>query len=187
MKVLIIDNYDSFTYNIVHFVEQITDDFLVLRNDEIDFSIINKFDKIILSPGPGLPKEAGKLTTVIKEFYTKKSILGICLGHQAIGEVLGLKLRNIQRVKHGEQSFLIEIDNEEIIFKGLSVPIQVGHYHSWVIDESNDFKNWMITAKSENLIMAISHKKYDLKGLQFHPESIMTIEGCQMIKNWLNS
>lgn len=187
MRILVIDNYDSFTYNLVHVVEQFVDDVTVVRNDEIDFSSIDNYDKIILSPGPGLPKEAGQLTAFIKEFAPEKSILGVCLGVQAMGEVFCLKLRNISSVKHGEHSFLTEVDKEEILFQGLSNPIQVGHYHSWVIDESNNFEDWKITAKSDDLIMAISHKRFDLTGVQFHPESVLTPQGKQMLENWINS
>lgn len=187
MKILIIDNYDSFTYNLLHAVEHFVDDVTVVRNDEINFSLIDNYDKIILSPGPGLPKEAGKLTKFIKEFASKKSILGVCLGHQAIGEVFGLKLLNINNVKHGENTLLTDFDRSEILFQGLANPIQVGHYHSWVIDESNDFEDWKVTAKSNDLIMAISHKRFDLKGVQFHPESVLTPQGNQMLKNWVDS
>lgn len=187
MKILIIDNYDSFTHNLVHAVEHFVDDFTVVRNDEINFSLVHNYDKIIISPGPGLPKEAGGLTEFIKEFASKKSILGVCLGHQAIGEAFGLKLINISKVNHGCNTFLTDFDRTEIIFQGLTNPIQVGHYHSWVIDESNNFEDWEITAKSDGLIMAISHKRFDLKGVQFHPESVLTPQGNKMLKNWVNS
>lgn len=186
-KILIIDNYDSFTYNLVHAVEQFVDGVTVVRNDKITFSLIKNFDKIILSPGPGLPKEAGKLTELIKEFASEKSMLGVCLGCQAMGEVFGLNLRNISEVRHGQQSFLTECDKEDVLFQGLSNPIQVGHYHSWVIDEASNFKDWKVIARSEELIMAITHKKLKLKGVQFHPESVLTPEGKLMLENWINS
>ena len=187
MKILIVDNYDSFTYNLVHLSEQFADEILVMRNDEIDFSIIDQYDKIILSPGPGLPEDAGDLIKVIKEFSSTKSILGVCLGHQALGQVFSLKLRNIKNVKHGEQSFLTEVDKEETLFHGLYEPIEVGHYHSWVIDETNNFEDWTITGKSKDLIMSFSHKNLDLKGVQFHPESVLTPLGKEMLKNWVKS
>ena len=187
MKILIIDNYDSFTYNLVHLAEQFADDVLVMRNDEVVFSIINQYDKIILSPGPGLPEDAGDLKEVVKEFSSRKSILGVCLGHQALGQVFSLKIRNINNVKHGEQSVLSEVHKEEVLFKDLNEPIEIGHYHSWVIDETNNFEDWTITAKSKDLIMAISHNYLDLKGVQFHPESVLTPLGKQMLKNWIKS
>lgn len=187
MKILIIDNYDSFTYNLVHLAEQFADKVLVIRNDEVDFSIIDQYDKIILSPGPGLPEDAGNLKEFVKEFSSRKSILGVCLGHQALGQVFSLKIRNISNVKHGEQSILSEVYKEEVLFKDLKEPIEVGHYHSWVIDETNNFEDWTITAKSKDLIMAISHKYLDLKGVQFHPESVLTPFGKQMLENWIKS
>ncbi len=187
MKILIIDNYDSFTYNLVHLVEQFANEVIVVRNDKLDFSIINQFEKIIISPGPGLPDDAGSLKDFIKEFASRKSILGICLGHQALGEVFNLKLLNMNKVKHGEKSILSEIHKNEVLFQGLNFPIEVGHYHSWQIDESNNFDDWTVTAKSKDLIMAISHNKLDLKGVQFHPESVLTPQGEKMIENWIKS
>ena len=187
MKILIIDNYDSFTYNLVHLAEQFADEVLVIRNDEVDFSIIDQYDKIILSPGPGLPEHAGNLKDVVKEYASRKSILGVCLGHQSLAYIFGLKLHNMNEIKHGVQSVLHEIDKEEVIFKNLIEPIKVGHYHSWVINEKNNFDDWTITAKSKDMIMAISHNSLDLKGVQFHPESILTPQGKQMIENWIKS
>ncbi len=187
MKIIIIDNYDSFTYNLVHIVEQYADDVLVARNDKIEFPIVKQFDKIILSPGPGLPEDAGVLKDLVKEFASTKSILGVCLGHQALGQAFNLNLRNINNVKHGEQSILTEVDKKEVLFQNLKELIKVGHYHSWVIDENNNFEDWNITAKSKNLIMAISHNNLDLKGVQFHPESVLTPQGKKMLKNWINS
>ena len=187
MKILIIDNYDSFTYNLVHLTEQFAHEVLVIRNDKLDFSIIDQYDKIILSPGPGLPEDAGDLKEVVKEFATRKSILGVCLGHQALGQVFDLKMRNISNVKHGVQSVLSEFCKDEILFKDLNEPIEVGHYHSWVIDETNNFLNWTVTAKSKDLIMAISHNFLDLKGVQFHPESVLTPFGKQMLESWIKS
>ena len=187
MKILIIDNYDSFTYNLVHIVEQFSDKVFVCRNDKIDFKIVKKYDKIILSPGPGLPKDAGVLKDFVKEFASTKSILGVCLGHQALAQVFNLNLRNMNNVKHGEQSILTEVDDQEILFQNLKELIKVGHYHSWVINENNNFEDWSITAKSKDLIMSISHKNLDLKGVQFHPESVLTPQGKKMLENWINS
>lgn len=185
MKILIIDNYDSFTYNLVHIVEQFVEEVHVIRNDNITDYCADAYDKIIISPGPGLPQEANMLMDFIRNFKTKKSILGICLGHQALGVFFGLRLRNIKNTKHGEHSVLTEVDFEESLFRGLKNPVQVGHYHSWVIDHENAFNDWRITAKSDELIMAISHKKYDLKGVQFHPESILTPYGKKILHNWI--
>lgn len=185
MKVLIVDNYDSFTYNLVHLVEQFVDEITVVRNDEIDLHSVENFDKILLSPGPGLPQEAGLQNELIKKYAPTKSILGVCLGHQAIGELFGCKLLNIKNIKHGEESILSQIDSSELLFKNIEEPIRVGHYHSWVIDENSVGKDWEITAFSSGLVMAIKHQKWDLKGLQFHPESVMTPQGSKMIQNWL--
>ena len=185
MKILIIDNFDSFTYNLVHIVEQFVEEVHVIRNDNITDYCADTFDKIIISPGPGLPQEANMLMDFIRNYKTRKSILGICLGHQALGVFFGLRLRNIKNTKHGEHSYLTEVDFEESLFRGLKNPVQVGHYHSWVIDHENNFNDWRITAKSDELIMAMSHKKYDLKGLQFHPESILTLQGKKILHNWI--
>mgnify|MGYP001307106567 CR=1 FL=1 len=187
MKVLILDNYDSFTYNLFHIVEQFCNNVSVIRNDKIDFSIIDRYDKIILSPGPGLPNDAVSLKELIKKKSSSKTILGVCLGHQALGQVFGLNLINIKNVKHGEKSVLSEVNKEEVLFQGLNEPIEVGHYHSWVIDEKNNFKDWTVTAKSDDLIMAISHNTLNLKGVQFHPESVLTPLGKNMLENWIKS
>jgi anthranilate synthase component II len=187
VKVLIVDNYDSFTYNLVHLVEQFVAEVTVLRNDKIDLQEVEQFDKILLSPGPGLPKEAGLLNELIKKYAPTKSIFGVCLGHQAIGEMFGCKLLNIKKVKHGEESILTQVDSSELLFKGIEEPITVGHYHSWVIDENSLDENWKVTAFSDGLVMAIAHQRWDVRGLQFHPESVMTSQGSKMIQNWLNS
>ena len=187
MKVLIVDNYDSFTYNLVHLVEQFVEEVTVLRNDKIDLQEVEQFGKILLSPGPGLPKEAGLLNELIKRYAPTKSILGVCLGCQAIGEVFGCNLLNIKKVKHGYESVLTQVDSSELLFKGIEEPITVGHYHSWVIDENSLGGNWKATAFSDGLVMAITHQKWDVRGLQFHPESVMTSQGSKMIQNWLNS
>ena len=187
MKTLIIDNYDSFTYNLVHLVEKFTDEVYIMRNDNIDLGIVESCDKIILSPGPGLPDNSGELKNIIKSFSKTKSILGVCLGHQAIAEVFGLKILNMNQLLHGVCSELTYVNLSNKLFKGLSEPIVVAHYHSWVIDRSTFVSNnWDITAKSGDLIMAISHKFLDLHGIQFHPESILTPAGEMIIKNWYN-
>ncbi|MDE3183466.1 MAG: aminodeoxychorismate/anthranilate synthase component II [Bacteroidota bacterium] len=192
MKILIFDNYDSFTYNLVHAVEKIIHGKVdVYRNDKISLEKINDYDKIILSPGPGLPSESGLLLPLIKEYASSKSILGVCLGQQAIGEVFGGKLVNLKEVYHGvatkikvkEDRFLSEND----IFKDLPFELQVGRYHSWIVDNNNFPADLEITAEDENgYIMALRHKTFDVQGVQFHPESVLTPMGEKMITNWLN-
>ena len=187
MKILILDNYDSFTHNLYHYVKQFEEDVLVVKNDKISFSGIKSFDKILLSPGPGLPDEHQNLKTIINEYAQSKSILGICLGHQAIAECFGGILKNLENVMHGvstEISFL----EEDVIFNNIPNKIKVGHYHSWVIDEKTLPSCFAVTSKNEDgIIMSIHHKEYDVKGVQFHPESILTEYGLLMIKNWIFS
>lgn len=187
MKVLLVDNYDSFTFNLYHLLESMVNNVSVLRNDELNFDAIKSFDKIILSPGPGLPYESAELVPLIEEFHSSKSILGICLGHQAIAEVFGSKLLNMSEVKHGLKSNLDFIDTSEVIFSGVKKNTPIGHYHSWVVDPNSISNDLYITSKSGDLIMSLSHKKYDVKGLQFHPESILTPQGDLMLRNWINS
>ncbi len=186
MKILVFDNYDSFTYNLVHLVEKITNQKVtVVRNDQITLEEVAEYDKIILSPGPGIPSEAGLLLPLIKQYAASKSILGVCLGHQAIGEAFGATLENLTTVYHGVAT-PIKIDNTNYLFNGLEDTIEVGRYHSWVI-ASKDLPNELkVTATDENgLIMAIEHTVYDVCGVQFHPESVLTPSGETVIKNWL--
>lgn len=185
MNIVIVDNYDSFTYNLRHLVEELGANVEVVRNDQFEINYLAKFDKIILSPGPGIPSEAGLLLSVIKTYADKKPILGVCLGHQAIGEVFGSKLHNLSDVFHGVQT-PIDIIADDYIFSNLPKEINVGRYHSWVID-TNDFStDLQITAVSkEGQIMAVRHKEYDVHGIQFHPESVLTPEGKQIINNFL--
>jgi anthranilate synthase component II len=186
MKILVFDNYDSFTYNLVHLVEKITNQKVtVVRNDQITLEEIAEYDKIILSPGPGIPSEAGLLLPLIKQYAASKSILGVCLGHQAIGEAFGATLENLTTVYHGVAT-PIKIDNTNYLFNGLEDSVEVGRYHSWVI-ASKDLPNELkVTATDENgLIMAIEHTVYDVCGVQFHPESVLTPSGETVIKNWL--
>lgn len=184
MRVLLVDNYDSFTYNLLHLLEQYTSDVTVLRNNTAIESVA-EFDKIILSPGPGLPQEAGNLHSIIQEYAASKSILGVCLGHQAIGEVFDANLLKIKPVKHGEVSTIKVLDSSEKLFEGIPDSFSAGHYHSWVVDPNSLSADWKMTAESNGLLMAMSHLKYDLKGVQFHPESVMTPLGSQIISNWL--
>lgn len=186
-KILIVDNYDSFTYNLYHLVREIGGfEVEVHRNDKITLDEIESFDKIILSPGPGIPKEAGLLLPIISRYASTKSILGVCLGHQAIGEAFGGKLENLSHVYHGVQT-PIYITGSDTIFHGLNKQISVGRYHSWIVSTENFPESLEITAESEEKqIMAIKHKKYDVHGIQFHPESILTPQGRTIIENFLN-
>lgn len=194
MKILVFDNYDSFTYNLVHLVEKITHQEVdVYRNDELPMEKAKAYDKIILSPGPGVPSEAGMLLPLIKEYAASKSILGVCLGHQAIGEAFGGQLTNLSTVFHGVATDIV-VHNESAatpdprpsLFDGLPSRLSVGRYHSWVIDEKNFPAELEVTARDANhYIMALQHKTYDIQGVQFHPESVLTPDGEKMIANWL--
>ena len=186
MKILVFDNYDSFTYNLVHLVEKITHQKVdVYRNDQIPLEKVKDYDKIILSPGPGIPIEAGLLLPLIKEYASTKSILGVCLGHQAIGEAFGGKLLNLSTVYHGVATSC-ELRATSPLFKGLPETIEVGRYHSWIISEENFPDELEVTARDENnYIMALQHKKYDVQGVQFHPESVLTPMGEEIMRNWL--
>jgi len=186
MKILILDNYDSFTYNLVHIIRELNFDYDVFRNDKIALEEVNHYDKILLSPGPGIPDEAGIMKALIETYAPTKSILGICLGHQGIAEVFGAKLFNIPTVLHGVTSITTTKDNDEVLFEGLPPSFQVCHYHSWAVMPDSIPADLVITATNDDgMIMGLRHKTYDVKGLQFHPESIMTPEGPKMIKNWL--
>jgi anthranilate synthase component 2 len=192
-KVVIIDNYDSFTYNLVHLVESIiSTDVTVLLNDQFELEELVAFDRIILSPGPGLPNDAGKTMEVIKHYQLTKSILGVCLGHQAIGLAFGAKLKNLETVYHGiENNIHITADERTSnsgLFANISMPMLVGRYHSWVIDNKCLPEDLLVTATDDNgEIMAVKHKTLDLQGIQFHPESIMTPKGEELIRNWLSN
>ena len=194
MKILVFDNYDSFTYNLVHLVEKITGEKTdVFRNDQIAMEDIQAYDKIILSPGPGIPSEAGLLLPLIKEFSATKSILGVCLGHQAIGEAFGANLVNLSSVYHGVASPVKIMPqnprNSQVnadLFEGLADGFMAGRYHSWVVDPNGFPKVLEITAMDENgHIMALRHRKYDVLGVQFHPESVLTPSGETIMRNWL--
>ena len=187
MRILIVDNYDSFTHNLYHYVSQFEKNVEVVKNDKISLIEVEKYDKIILSPGPGLPDEHKNLKEIIEQFSSTKSILGVCLGHQAIAECFGAKLKNLEDVLHGISSEILFIKKDRI-FNQIPNQIKVGHYHSWVIDEKTLPSCLEVTSKNEDgIIMSICHKEYDLKGLQFHPESILTEYGLLMIKNWIFS
>ncbi len=186
-KILVIDNYDSFTYNLVHYLEDLNCEVTVIRNDKLQLEDVKPFDKIVLSPGPGIPDEAGLLKPIIKEYGATKSILGVCLGQQAIGEVFGGKLNNLDEVYHGVATNVNITVDDESMFKGLGKNIEVGRYHSWVVD-TNLPKELEATSFDENgQIMSLRHRIYDVKGVQFHPESVLTPLGKKMLKNWVNS
>ena len=191
MKILVFDNYDSFTYNLVHLVEKITHTKVeVYRNDQIALEKVKGYDKIILSPGPGIPEEAGLLLPLIKEYASSKCILGVCLGHQAIGEAFGGKLVNLSTVYHGVATE-IEVGGQKSeirsgLFDGLPDRIEVGRYHSWIVSDENFPDELEVTARDDNnYIMALQHKKYDVQGVQFHPESVLTPTGEDILRNWL--
>lgn len=185
MKVVIIDNYDSFTYNLSHLVKELGADVTVYRNDKFNMKDLERFDKIILSPGPGIPSEAGQLLDVIKHYSGLKPMLGVCLGHQAIGEAFGAKLTNLEEVYHGVATECTQFANDPI-FQGMDRRITIGRYHSWVVDGRDLPECLMITAISDDgQIMALRHRYYDIHGIQFHPESVLTPQGATIIRNWL--
>lgn len=188
MKILVFDNYDSFTYNLVHLVENITGiKPEVFRNDAIPMEAIEAYDKIILSPGPGIPSEAGMLLPLIKKYASAKPILGVCLGHQAIGEAFGATLLNLDSVYHGVATNMKKTKFTSPLFRGIEDGFAAGRYHSWIIDKASLPAEFEITAEDENgYIMAMQHKVYNLQSVQFHPESILTPQGELMLKNWLN-
>ena len=186
--ILIIDNYDSFTYNLVHLVNEIGLQCTVWRNDQFNIEDVDAFDKIILSPGPGIPSEAGLLLDVIEKYSPTKSIFGVCLGQQAIAEVFGGKLYNLNQPMHGIATPIKVTDDQEQLFLGLPQSFKVGRYHSWVVDEKAVPDVLTVTAidEEDNSVMALRHKEYDVRGVQFHPESILTEYGKEMMKNWIN-
>lgn len=187
MKILVFDNYDSFTYNLVHLVEKIMHQKVdVFRNDQLTLAHVKVYDKIILSPGPGIPEEAGLLLPLIKEYAPTKSILGVCLGHQAIGQAFGGALVNLDKVYHGIATPIKIADGRSKILQGLGDTIEVGRYHSWIVSDK-DFPDALeITAVDDNgFIMGLQHRRYDVQGVQFHPESVLTPEGEKIMRNWL--
>ncbi|MBK9328744.1 MAG: aminodeoxychorismate/anthranilate synthase component II [Sphingobacteriales bacterium] len=182
-NILVLDNYDSFTYNLVHYAESFHVKCDVFRNDKITLEEVKRYEKIILSPGPGIPEEAGILLELIKEYASSKSILGVCLGHQAIGQVFGAELYNVGNVIHGK-SRNTRVIKEDILFDGVDREFQSGRYHSWAI--RNVSSPLMVTAvDDDDIVQAIQHETYNLRGVQFHPESVMTPQGMKMIENWL--
>ncbi|WP_159777499.1 aminodeoxychorismate/anthranilate synthase component II [Flavobacterium sp. 9AF] len=187
MKIAMIDNYDSFTYNLVHYLEDLNAEVTVYRNDQFELEELESFDKIILSPGPGVPEEAGLLKAVIEKYAPTKSIFGVCLGLQAIGEVFGGKLINLDKVYHGVATRVTQIE-EDYIFNGLPKEIEVGRYHSWVVSQDELPKNLIITSIDKNgQIMSMKHKNYDVRGVQYHPESVLTPFGKKILENWIKN
>ena len=184
MKVVIIDNYDSFTYNLSHLIKELGAEVTVLRNDQFKLEGLEPFNKIVLSPGPGIPSEAGLLLDVIRSYAGKKPILGVCLGHQAIGEVFGGKLVNLSEVFHGVAT-PCHIVVDDPIFSGLDRSITIGRYHSWVVSKEAFPDCLEITAEIDGQVMALRHKALNVRGIQFHPESVLTPDGKKMIQNWL--
>jgi anthranilate synthase component 2 len=187
-KILVIDNYDSFTYNLVHLLNELGHEATVWRNDKFRIEDVEEFDKILLSPGPGIPSEAGLLLEVIKKYAPTKSIMGVCLGQQAIAEVFGGELYNLSKPVHGTATNIEVLGTLDITFKGLPTVFKVGRYHSWAVKSENLPADLEITAVDEqNVAMALRHRNYDVRGVQFHPESVLTELGKEMISNWLNN
>ena len=186
MRILLIDNFDSFTYNLVHYLQQVCNhEIYVVRNDAIALDEVNLFDKILISPGPGLPVDAGVTMNIIQKYSKTKNILGVCLGHQAIAQNFGARLKNLPVVSHGIASTIL-VKEKHQLFNGLPDAFEVGRYHSWVVDESDLPEDLIITAVDDaGLIMALKHKNLDIHGVQFHPESIMTTHGLDLLRNWV--
>ncbi|CAM3304697.1 Aminodeoxychorismate synthase component 2 [Aequorivita lipolytica] len=188
LKILVIDNYDSFVYNLVHYLEELDCEVTVKRNDKFYLEEVENYDKVLLSPGPGIPDEAGLLKAVIQKYATSKPIFGVCLGQQAIGEVFGGKLENLSKVFHGVATKATIIVENEPLFKGIEKEFEIGRYHSWVVSKENFPEVLEITSVDENgQIMSLRHKFYDVCGVQFHPESVLTPMGKQIIKNWVEA
>lgn len=187
MKILVLDNYDSFTYNLVQYIQEILGCKIdVIRNDAISVEAVNDYDTIILSPGPGLPKDAGIMPALIETYAASKNILGVCLGHQAIGEAFGGELHNLEQVYHGIETPMYVTDSKEVLFHDISEEFMAGRYHSWVVKKENFPEDLEVTAvDKDGVVMACRHKTYNLRGVQFHPESVMTPDGKQMLRNFL--
>jgi len=186
-KILVIDNYDSFTYNLVHYLKDLDCEVTVIRNDKLTLEEVEPYDKIVLSPGPGIPDEAGLLKSIIKKYAPTKSILGVCLGQQAICEVFGGKLINLDEVYHGVATKINITVEDESLFNGFSKEIEVGRYHSWVVDKNLPSVLEATSFDENGHVMSLRHKEYDVKGVQFHPESILTPNGKKILENWINS
>lgn len=188
MKILVVDNYDSFVYNLVHYIQQLGfDDVVVARNNKISLEEVEQYDKILLSPGPGIPEEAGIMLDLIKQYGSTKSIMGVCLGHQAIAEAYGSELENMSEVLHGVGNKM-KIVASDVIYEGLPREFEVGRYHSWQVKKDSLGETFKLTAVDEKgNVMSIRHKEHDVVGVQFHPESVLTQHGLKIIENWLKS
>lgn len=188
-RILVIDNYDSFTYNLVHYIEQLTDFPVdVFRNDQILLKEVDRYTKILLSPGPGIPIEAGICLDLIRKYAATKSILGVCLGHQAIGEAFGGSLKNLDRVYHGVATPINIMSPDDPLYKNIPGRIEVGRYHSWVVSRDALPECLKINSLDDDgIIMGVSHKEYNVKGVQYHPESVLTEHGLKIIENWLKN
>ncbi len=184
-RILVIDNYDSFTYNLVHYLMDLNCDVTVKRNDKLTLDEVKDYDKILLSPGPGIPNEAGLLKSVIEQYAASKSILGICLGQQAIAEVFGGKIENLNQVYHGVSTSINRINEDAVLYRDIPKKLEVGRYHSWVV--SKDLPDELICTSVDNKgeIMSLKHKEFDVRAVQYHPESILTPFGKQILKNWV--
>jgi len=187
IKVLVIDNYDSFTYNLVHYLEDLGCVVTVKRNNKLEIDDVVPYDKIVISPGPGIPNEAGIIKDIIKHYASTKSILGVCLGQQAIAEVFGGQLINLDKVFHGVSKPINVIVDDESLFDGCHKTIEVGLYHSWIVDSNLPDVLEATSIDKNGNVMSLRHREYDLKGVQFHPESILTPKGKRILKNWINS
>ncbi|MBC9796515.1 anthranilate synthase component II [Sinomicrobium weinanense] len=186
-KILVIDNYDSFTYNLVHYLEDLGCEVTVKRNDQLELEEAAPFDKILLSPGPGIPDEAGLLKAIIKKYAPTKSILGVCLGQQAIGEVFGGRITNLNKVYHGVATKVKITVDDEPLFNGLDKEIEVGRYHSWVVDPELPEVLEATSFDETGQVMSLRHKEYDVKGVQYHPESVLTPDGKKILENWIDT
>jgi anthranilate synthase component 2 len=188
-RIVVIDNYDSFTYNLVHALNHLGGSpVTVFRNDRVSMEELDKFGMMVLSPGPGIPNEAGSLKQIIDRFAPSRRILGVCLGHQAIAEVFGAKLVNIDRVYHGVATKIMVVDNKDYLYEGIDTTFNAGRYHSWIVSREGLPGCFTVTAVTENGdIMGITHKKYDVRGVQYHPESVLTEVGEEIMRNWLRS
>ena len=189
MTILLLDNYDSFTYNVAHLIRECGYAVEVIRNDKITLDEAAQYDKIVLAPGPGIPEEAGIMPELIKRYAAEKPILGVCLGHQAIGEAFGARLQNLPRVVHGVATKAhVTKPATDVLFQGLPEEFAVGRYHSWVVDAHGFPAELEITATDDDgQIMALRHRSHNVRGVQFHPESVLTEHGARMMKNWLES
>ncbi len=186
-KILVIDNYDSFTYNLVHYLEEFNCEVNVKRNDKLQLEEVEAFDKIVLSPGPGLPDEAGLLKSIIKTYAPTKSILGVCLGLQAIAEVFGGSLINLETVHHGMASTIKIVSKDDVLYRNIPKTLEAGRYHSWIVSPELPSDLLVTAVDEEGQIMSLKHKNLDIRGVQYHPESILTPQGKQILKNWIES